>query len=522
MASKQYKNRIMKQKILPSALFMLALLTQQSGYAYDFEVNGIYYNVISFDEMTAGVTHDANYTPPTSHYSGDISIPATVTYNGRLFSVISVCKRAFRESKTVSVSLPNSITEISEGAFEGCKELVRVNIPDKVTTIGSYAFYGCKELKEIFIPESVTTIGSYAFSGCTNLSSVTISNGITNIPQCLFEECRNISTLTIPNSVKNMEKDAFRRCKIGTFIISPDVESFSYNYGIEVNNFYIMDSEKELMLSSYNDVIGLDSMYFGRRLNGVTCFTPKKLEIGENVSQINNVLPNNISIIRTRPLNPPIWSTKYYGYSETFSNNQFMNVPVLVPTGSISAYKSADIWKDFWNINEYSMNNNQTGKNKCEKPTILYSKGKLTFACETEGVLYHSIITNTDISSYNTNEIQLGVTYNICVYASKDNYENSDVTTATLCWIGVDPKTEGINNSVAQVRAHAVLIQARDGQITITGTDDGTKICVYEIDGHQVGSTISHNGYANLNTNIRPGNIAIIKIGDKNMKVVVK
>ena len=118
--------------------------------------------------------------------------------------------------------------------------------------------------------------------------------------------------------------------------------------------------------------------------------------------------------------------------------------------------------------------------------------------------------------------MQLCVTYDISVYATKQGCDNSDVANATLCWIDVDPKTEGISNNIAQVRANAVLIQARDGQITITGTDDGTKICVYEIDGHQVGSTISHNGYANLNTNIRPGNIAIIKIGDKNMKVVVK
>ena len=75
---------------------------------------------------------------------------------------------------------------------------------------------------------------------------------------------------------------------------------------------------------------------------------------------------------------------------------------------------------------------------------------------------------------------------------------------------------------MAQVRANAVLIQTDNGQINITGAGNGTKINAYDIDGNQVGSTISHNGYANLNTNIRPGSIAIIKIGDKSMKVVVK
>ena len=151
-----------------------------------------------------------------------------------------------------------------------------------------------------------------------------------------------------------------------------------------------------------------------------------------------------------------------------------------------------------------------------------YSYGKLSFNCETDGVTYKSTITDTDISSYNSSEVQLCVTYIINVYAVKQGYENSDVASATLCWIDVDPKTEGISNNLAQVRANAVLIQTDNGQINITGAGNGTKINAYDIDGNQVGSTISHNGYANLNTNIRPGSIAIIKIGDKSMKVVVK
>ena len=160
--------------------------------------------------------------------------------------------------------------------------------------------------------------------------------------------------------------------------------------------------------------------------------------------------------------------------------------------------------------------------NKCAKPSISYLNGKLSFFCETDGVSFISTITNSDISSYKSNEIQLGVTYNINVYATKTGYDNSDVATATLCWIDVDPKTEGISNSVTQVQAHAVLIQASDGQITITGADNGTEIYAYEINGQQVGATISHNGYANLNTNMRPGSIAIIKIGDRSVKVAIK
>ena len=160
--------------------------------------------------------------------------------------------------------------------------------------------------------------------------------------------------------------------------------------------------------------------------------------------------------------------------------------------------------------------------NKCAKPSISYLNGKLSFFCETDGVSFNSTITNSDISSYNSNEIQLGVTYNINVYATKTGYDNSDVATATLCWIDVDPKTEGINNSVTQVRANAELIQAKNGQISISGVDDGTIISVYGVNGLQVGSATSRNGHAKITTNLLSGSIAIIKIGNRSVKTTIR
>ena len=114
------------------------------------------------------------------------------------------------------------------------------------------------------------------------------------------------------------------------------------------------------------------------------------------------------------------------------------------------------------------------------------------------------------------------MTYNISVYATKEGYENSDVATATLCWIDVDPKTDGIENGIAHVRANAILIQTDNGQINIAGTNDGTKIYVYGIDGQQVGSSMSYDGQASININLQSGSIAIVNIGDKSVKIVMK
>ena len=118
--------------------------------------------------------------------------------------------------------------------------------------------------------------------------------------------------------------------------------------------------------------------------------------------------------------------------------------------------------------------------------------------------------------------MQLTATYYISVYATKTGYDNSDVATATLCWIEATPQTEGISNGIAQVPARAVMIQSNGGTLTIQGAEDGTPIKVYSVNGCQVGSAVSSNGQATVNTTLQSGSVAIVKIGERSVKVVTK
>ena len=207
--------------------------------------------------------------------------------------------------------------------------------------------------------------------------------------------------------------------------------------------------------------------------------------------------------------------------SRVFNLNTCKNVTLYVPSGTADKYKATEGWKEFLFIEEGNGGNTPETK-KCETPTISYSNGKLTFNCSTEGATCQSTITNADITSYSSNEVQLGITYNISVYATKTGYENSKTTTATLCWIEQEPKTEGLDAGIAQVPAKAVLIQSNGGTITIYGLDDGTKVSVYSINGNQAGSTISQGDRAIVSTTLQLGNISIIKIGEKSVKMIVK
>ena len=160
---------------------------------------------------------------------------------------------------------------------------------------------------------------------------------------------------------------------------------------------------------------------------------------------------------------------------------------------------------------------------KCAKPTIAYANGKLTFSCKTEGAICQSTITDTDIASYSSNEVQLGVTYNISVYATRDGYADSDVATATLCWIDAEPRTEGLDeDAVTEVKAQPVLVQAQGGTISVQGISGGMEVSVFSIDGMKEGSAISISNQAIINTNLTPGSIAVVKIGEKAIKVQIK
>ena len=160
----------------------------------------------------------------------------------------------------------------------------------------------------------------------------------------------------------------------------------------------------------------------------------------------------------------------------------------------------------------------------CATPTIIYAGGKLKFSCETEGVEFVSTITDDDIKSYRKDEVELSATYTISVYATKPGYTDSDVVTGTLCWIEQQPTTENIvdEDAVTKVKALPVLIQTQGSTINVQGLDAGTEVYVYSIDGKQQGSAVSVNGAAQINTSLQPGSVAVVKIGEKTVKVMVK
>ena len=176
------------------------------GNSPDFEiVAGILkkYNGASPDVVIPeGVTEiDAGAIPDGVK---TLTIPNSVTEIGE--SAFEGC------SSLTSVTIPNSVTKIGESAFKDCSSLTSVTIPNSVTKIGESAFKGCSSLVSITIPNSVTEIDTEAFSACFSLTSVTIPNSVTEIGDRTFFSCASLTSVTIPNSVTEIGDRAFFKC----------------------------------------------------------------------------------------------------------------------------------------------------------------------------------------------------------------------------------------------------------------------------------------------------------------------
>ncbi len=96
-----------------------------------------------------------------------------------------------------SITIPDSVTSIGEGAFYGCDKLQSVTLGNGVTRINSCVFEGCSSLKSIVIPDGVTSIGDRAFSG-SGLTSIVIPDSVTNMGIGVFKGCGSLTSITLP------------------------------------------------------------------------------------------------------------------------------------------------------------------------------------------------------------------------------------------------------------------------------------------------------------------------------------
>lgn len=171
-----------------------------------FTVGGINYVVLNETNKTAKVVKYDTGSP----YSGNITIPTSVTYDGN-YSVTEIGAEAFKNcSGITSINIPNSITKIDNGAFWSCTGLSTIDLPSSIKTIGRDVFRVCTKITSIDLG-NLTAYGEYSLSDCTQLTHVVLP-ATDNIPMGTLKSCTSLEEINIPASVETINIDSFMGC----------------------------------------------------------------------------------------------------------------------------------------------------------------------------------------------------------------------------------------------------------------------------------------------------------------------
>ena len=370
-----------------------------------------------------------------------------------------------------SVMIPSSVKTIRDGAFSGCTSLTSFDMPNTVESINHKVFYGCTGLSSFFIPSSVTVIESQSFANCSGLTSITIPGNVTSVGSSAFAGCNNLTSVTIQKEIASFGSNAFSGCNINTLnieletITASSINVFTDN---RVTDVIISNNTKTIEESAFSALSK----------------TILNIIIGNSVESIKTrafANLDNLETVKCKATTVP--NTHRTAFENSYTADY---VDLYVPQEAVEAYRTTAPWKDFKSINgmafqKYTLTylvdhepleTNQFEENdpitpepaptrdgytfsgwseipstmpandvtvkgtftklKCATPTIALTSGKLVFSCDTPDVLYHYSITSSGAASGIGNEILLSSIYTVTVYATRENYDDSDPTILEL------------------------------------------------------------------------------------------
>ena len=195
-------------------LSLLMALTALPVSAFDFEIDGIKYDITGTNEVCVSSGGDRN--------TEVVVIPSEVTNDGTTYSVTSIGENAFKfgyRPKLTSVTIPASIKKIGSNAFSGCILLTEIHISDiaawcsiefankysnplgnrynSTSSLGASLYLNGEKITELIIPEGVTDIKQYAFYEGRDLTSVDIPATLKSIGNSAFDNCSNLTKINI-------------------------------------------------------------------------------------------------------------------------------------------------------------------------------------------------------------------------------------------------------------------------------------------------------------------------------------
>ncbi len=337
--------------------------------ARDFRVMSQEMPMLTFLDLTEATVVAYSGTegprPNVTEYPAD-AVPDFAFYNNSTLNkislphtVVDIRRNAFYGCMFLSdVTLPEQVAILGDGVFYRCPNLQGIDIPSSVTKIGQYCFSGCSKLRSIDIPSSVSSIGQYCFSSCNELASLSLEASVTSIEKGCFSGCSALTSFVIPASVTAIRDNAFSGCRsLESIIMFEQIQNMGDNcFGgcTSLTSIDIPTSVTYLGQGAFAQS-GLISIYLPSSVQSVGsgCFFQC-----QNLTSVS--LPSGLVLIDTDAFNGCDQLNSIYCYSELpvkLGTNVFSGVDkntcvLTVPFGFADAYKAADQWKDFFNVDE--------------------------------------------------------------------------------------------------------------------------------------------------------------------------
>ena len=312
----------MQHHIIKSLAVLMAACLPAVASAQNFMSGGIGYHVLSSEDHTVEVTGKESCTP----YSGNINIPATVTYNGETYAVVALGEEAFSQASLSGIIIPSSVTQIKRGCFLFATGPSSITIPASVAVIEPMAFatnnlnainvdennpnfmsmdkmlfskdtttlVECLKTKSgaVTLPQRTRHLAANAFAYCQNITGVTLPEGLESIGYWAFVDNQHLNNVVIPSSVTHIAPGPFVNC--------PALVNLSIAEG---NTHYYMDGM--MIYSAGSDSLvschkSADSVFLPNILRYVNGFggnsNVKYVHVPDGVTTIGNEAFNGSSL----------------------------------------------------------------------------------------------------------------------------------------------------------------------------------------------------------------------------------
>ncbi len=417
--------KLIEQKIYTMKKLILLLasfLCIANIWAYDFEVDGIYYDLkteynsstYTYDSVACAtykafaITYTTEYI--RTDYSGDITIPSSVTYNGKTYQVIGISYNIFSYCKNItSVTIPATtkyfyhegdsygqlIADMFAIMFNGCSNLTSITvnsghaslssengvlfnknktriiaypknktgnyiIPATVTRILTQAFYECTGLTSIAIPAATDTLWnsslyyyntSNPFEGCSNLTSITVDAGNTKYTSengVLFNNNKT-RIISYPGGLS------------GAYTIPSNVTSIGYSAFsncYNLSSITIPSTIDTISEFAFSECTGLTTIDFPSSVTYINynafknCTNLKSITInGDSVEFEDDVFAGckSITQITCKGKYPPTSKSaeSVFGDDELSKAMIYAQARLSIPAASFKLYRLMEPWKNF-------------------------------------------------------------------------------------------------------------------------------------------------------------------------------